>query len=449
MPLTPTTPRDDAILSVGEFTRRVKDLLESNLPPCWVRGEISNLRRQQSGHVYFTLKDARSQLSCVLFRGDALRQQVDLRDGLQVVVYGQVSVYEPRGTHQLICRVVMDDGAGRLQQEFERLKAKLAAEGLFDPERKRPLPRLPRAIGFVTSPTGAAIRDFLSILARRQWRGRVVVIPAQVQGAGAAAQIVAGIESAEKIGGLDLLVVGRGGGSLEDLWCFNEESVARAVAASALPVISAVGHEIDFTLSDFAADQRAETPSAAAELISSGYLEMLERLDDARRELHDQVERSIERLGYRLDAACSGLERRHPQPRLEQASLRLDDLNNRLRSSLRHLLADHRSVLKESIHGLATHTPEAVLRVAAVQLKSARERFGRAAPAVLRQQRERLNQLRTRLENASLQKALDRGFAVARDEQGRLVSAKDGLEPGQRLALDFRDGEILVKIENV
>ncbi|MDP0497246.1 MAG: exodeoxyribonuclease VII large subunit [Verrucomicrobiota bacterium JB024] len=449
MPPNLTNPSADSVLSVGEFTRRVKDLLESNLPPCWVRGEISNLRRQSSGHVYFTLKDAQSQLSCVLFRGDAMRQQVDLRDGLQVIVYGQVSVYEPRGTHQLICRVVMDDGAGRLQQEFERLKAKLAAEGLFDAERKRSLPPLPRAVGFVTSPTGAAIRDFLSILARREWRGRVVVIPAQVQGAGAAAQIVVGIEAAQKLDGLDLLVVGRGGGSLEDLWCFNEESVARAIAACTLPVISAVGHEIDFTLSDFAADRRAETPSAAAELISSGYIEMVDRMEIARDSLHDLIERALERLGYRLDGARAGLERRHPQPRLEQASLRLDDLNNRLRSSLRHTLAEHRSVLAKSLHGLTAHTPESVLRVSGVQLKSSRDRLARTVPVELRRKREHLKQLTTRLENASLQKALDRGFAVARDERGELVSAKTGLQPGQRLALDFRDGEIVVRVETV
>ncbi|MBC2595126.1 exodeoxyribonuclease VII large subunit [Ruficoccus amylovorans] len=449
MPPLTQTPHDDAILSVGDFTRRVKELLETNLPPCWVRGEISNLRRQHSGHVYFTLKDAQSQVSCVLFRGDAMRQQVDLRDGLQAIVYGQVSVYEPRGTHQLICRVVMDDGAGRLQQEFERLKAKLAAEGLFEAERKRPLPPLPRAVGFVTSPTGAAIRDFLSILARRQWRGRVVVIPAQVQGAGAAAQIVAGIEAAQRLDGLDLLVVGRGGGSLEDLWCFNEESVARAVAACSLPVISAVGHEIDFTLSDFAADKRAETPSAAAELISSGYLEILDRLDLARDGLSELAARTLERLGYRMQSARAGLESHHPRPRLEQASLRLDDLGNRLRANLRHLLSDRRSVLVKSIHGLAAHTPQAVLKLSAVQLKSARERMGRQTPAVLRQKREHLKQLCTRLENASLQKALDRGFAVARDERGELVSAKAGLLPGQRLALDFKDGEILVRVEDM
>ena len=449
MPTPLKTPPSDAILSVGDFTRRVKDLLESNLPPCWVRGEVSNLRRQQSGHVYFTLKDARSQLSCVLFRGDAMRQRVDLRDGLQVVVYGQVSVYEPRGTHQLICRVVMDDGAGRLQQEFERLKAKLAAEGLFDEDQKRPMPFLPRGVGFVTSPTGAAIRDFLSILKRRNWRGRVVVIPAQVQGAGAAQQIVAGIEAAQKLDGLDLLVVGRGGGSLEDLWCFNEEDVARAVAASSLPVISAVGHEIDFTLCDFAADKRAETPSSAAELISSGYLEMLDRLDLARDGLSELAARMLERVGYQLVAGRAGLERHHPRPRLEQASLRLDDLNNRLRSGLRHLLSEHRGVLKESIHGLAAHTPESVLRVAGIELKASRARMKRSAPTALRQKREYLKQLRTRLENASLQKALDRGFAVARDEGGELVSAKHGLKPGQRLALDFKDGEVLVRVEEV
>lgn len=449
MPLMPPTPCDADILSVGDFTRQVKELLETSLPPCWVRGEFSNLRRQQSGHVYFTLKDSESQLSCVLFRGDALRQTVDLRDGLQAIVYGEVSVYEPRGTHQLICRAVLDDGVGRLQQAFEQLKQKLAAEGFFDESRKQPLPSLPHAVGFVTSPTGAAIRDFLSILRRRHWRGRVVVIPAKVQGEGAAADIVAGIEAAQRLGGLDLLVVGRGGGSLEDLWCFNEEAVARAVAACSLPVISAVGHEIDFTLSDFAADRRAETPSAAAELISSGYLDMVERLQGAREELMALVGHQLERLGYRLASARSELKQHHPQQPYEYACQRLDDLNRRLGASLREAIADRRQGLNATSRRLTVHAPENRLNVARVEWKAARERLARSVPQRLKEKQVALAQLQTRLDNASLQKALARGFAIARDDKGNVISAKHGLKPGQRLALDFKDGEVAVRVEEI
>ena len=233
--------------SVSEFTRRVKTLLEEGIRPGWVRGEVSNLRAQASGHVYFSLKDAGAQLSAVLFRGDAARQTVKLRDGQQVVAYGEVSVYEARGQYQLIVRAVIEDGVGRLQQEFERLKQRLAAEGLFAPEKKRPIPAMPATVGFVTSPTGAAVQDFIRILSRRGWRGRLVVLPAKVQGEGAAAEMAAMLGLAQALGIFDLLVIGRGGGSLEDLWAFNEEVLVRAVAGCTVPVISAVGHEIDFT----------------------------------------------------------------------------------------------------------------------------------------------------------------------------------------------------------
>jgi exodeoxyribonuclease VII large subunit len=271
----------DRVATVSEFTRRVKGLLESQIPPGWVRGEVSNLRRQSSGHVYFSLKDAGAQLSAVLFRGDAQRQSVELRDGQQVVVFGEISVYEARGNYQLIARVIVDDGVGKLQREFEALKRKLQAEGLFERERKRALPEMPRTVGFITSPTGAAVRDFIQILRRRNWRGRVVVLPAKVQGVGAAEEMVAMLGQAAAMELFDILVIGRGGGSLEDLWAFNEEVLVRAVAASPVPIISAVGHEIDVTLCDFAADVRAETPSAAAELISSRFVACNERLGQA------------------------------------------------------------------------------------------------------------------------------------------------------------------------
>jgi len=252
-----TLPDAGRIQTVTEFTRRVKEVLKGGLPPGWVRGEVSNLRAQASGHVYFSLKDAGAQLACVLFRGDAQRQSVALRDGLQVLAYGEVDVYEARGQYQFITRALIEHGAGRLQQELEQLKQRLATEGLFAAERKQPLPLLPRTIGFITSPTGAAVQDFIRILQRRGWTGRLVVLPAKVQGEGAAAELVAMLHTAEALGIFDLLVIGRGGGSIEDLWAFNEEPLVRAVAACAVPIISAVGHEIDYTLCDFAADVRA------------------------------------------------------------------------------------------------------------------------------------------------------------------------------------------------
>src|SRR4051812_1800270 len=260
------------IESVTEFTRRVKVVLESQVRPGWVRGEVSNLRLQASGHVYFSLKDAGAQLSAVMFRGDAARQDVKLRDGAQVLVYGEISVYEARGNYQLIVRAVLEDGVGRLQKEFEALKRRLADEGLFGAENKIAIPAMPRTVGFITSATGAAVQDFSRILIRRGLRGRVIILSTKVQGEGSAAEMVEMLAQAEALGIFDLLVIGRGGGSLEDLWAFNEEPLVRAVAACVVPIISAVGHEIDFTLCDLAADGRAGTPGAAGGLISRRFV---------------------------------------------------------------------------------------------------------------------------------------------------------------------------------
>lgn len=418
-------PAADRVESVGEFTRRVKALLEGHLAPAWVRGEISNLRVQASGHAYFSLKDAQAQLACVLFRGDAARQTVPLRDGLAVLVFGQVGVYEARGQYQLVVRAVIEQGAGRLQQEFERLKQRLAAEGLFAPERKRPLPLLPRTIGFVTSPTGAAVQDFIRILTRRGWTGRLVVLPARVQGEGAAAEIAAMVARAGALGLFDLLVVGRGGGSIEDLWAFNEEAVVRAVVASPVPVVSAVGHEIDFTLCDFAADIRAETPSAAAELISSSYLAAGERLAAARETLGTALARAVERGGERLDHARSRLRLLSPAAVVEQHQLRLDDLANRLGAGLRHAAQGHRGLLA-----------------------TVRARFAAAAPdRRVQQESHRLLALWKRLESASPQSVLRRGFALVRDEAGRPVARAAGLAAGRALVTEFHDGKVRTRVE--
>jgi exodeoxyribonuclease VII large subunit len=411
--------------SVSEFTRRVKQLLEGGLPPGWIRGEVSNLRAQASGNVYFSLKDAGAQLSAVLFRGDALRQTVKLHDGLQVVVFGQVSVYEARGQYQLIVRLVVDDGVGRLQREFEALKARLAAEGLFAPERKKLIPEMPRTVGFITSPTGAAAQDFVRIVRRRGWRGRVIILPALVQGPGAAAEITAMLALAEQLGIFDLVVVGRGGGSLEDLWPFNEESVVRAVAACPLPVISAVGHEIDFTLCDFAADLRAETPSAAAELITSHFVACAERTSQAGESLGTLLEDGIRRARTELDHARSRLRLLTPAAQIEQGFLRLDDLANRLGSALRHSAQERRQQLADVRSQLAQHAPEK-----RVQAES-----------------QRLLSLWKRLQAASPASVLNRGFVVLRDETGKPVTRRAELKPAQSLAAEFADGQVKLRAE--
>lgn len=423
----PELPTDDAgrVQSVTEFTRRVKELLKGGLAPGWIQGEVSNLRVQASGHVYFSLKDAGAQLSCVLFRGDAQRQSVQLRDGMQLLVYGEVDVYEARGQYQLIARAVIEQGDGRLRQEFEKLKRRLADEGLFDRSRKKPVPLLPRTIGFVTSPTGAAVQDFMRILTRRGWTGRLIVLPARVQGTGASEEMVEMLRFAQGLGIFDLLVIGRGGGSIEDLWAFNEEPLVRAVAACTVPVISAVGHEIDFTLCDFAADVRAETPSGAAELISSHYLTCVERLTAAAQAMTDVVETAAERAHERLDHARSRLRLLSPVAVIEQNQLRLDDLTNRLGGALRHAVQLRREQLGTARGRLTAASPEK-----RVQLES-----------------HKLLALWKRLESASPQSVLKRGYAIVRDAQGRPVARAKATQPGQPLVNEFHDGQVRVRVE--
>jgi exodeoxyribonuclease VII large subunit len=334
-------------------------------------------------------------------------------------------VYEARGQYQLIVRAIVEDGVGRLQREFEALKARLAAEGLFAKERKKPIPTMPLTVGFITSPTGAAVQDFVRIVTRRGWCGRVVILPAKVQGEGAAAEIVAMLKLAERLGIFDLLVVGRGGGSLEDLWAFNEEPLVRAIAACALPTISAVGHEIDFTLCDFAADLRAETPSAAAELITSHFVGCAERFKRADESMTALLDAALQRAGAELDHARSRLRLLTPSAQVEQGHLKLDDMANRLGAAWRHGIQDRRGRVGELRGALERVSPRR-----RVELES-----------------HRLLALWKRLQAASPASVLNRGFAIVRDEQGRPVTRAEPLKPGQKLANQFADGSVNVRVE--
>jgi exodeoxyribonuclease VII large subunit len=412
-------------LTVTEFTRRVKAVLEGSIGPSWVRGEVSNLHVHPSGHVYFSLKDAGAQLSAVMFRAQAARQTVGLRDGLQVIAHGDVSVYEPRGQYQLVVRTLVDDGVGALQREYEALKRRLSEEGLFDPGRKKAIPSMPGTVGFVTSPTGAAVQDFMRILIRRGWRGRVVVLPARVQGEGAAAEMAGMLGLAGGLGIFDLIVIGRGGGSIEDLWAFNEESLVRAVAACPVPTISAVGHEIDFTLCDFAADWRAETPSAAAERISSEFVRVAERTESARQAIEGALAEAMARARERVAHGGSRLRLLSPAALVERGYLRLDDLSNRLASALG-------SSVQARVH----------------RLSGVVARLERASPQTrILVARQRLDSLGKRLEGASPRSVLNRGFAIVRDERGGPVVRRAAIAPGQRLEAEFADGRVPVRAE--
>jgi exodeoxyribonuclease VII large subunit len=349
------------ILTVSELTRRVKATLESKIGSVRVAGEVSNLRVPKSGHFYFTLKDAESQIDVVLFSRYAAALRFHLKDGLEVVVGGEVSVYLTRGQLQVVASTVEPKGLGALQLAFEQLKEKLKKEGLFDAARKRPIPFLPRRIGVVTSITGAAIRDICQIVLRRFPRASILIHPAKVQGEGAAEEVAEAVRRMNRIGGIDVLIVGRGGGSLEDLWAFNEEPVARAVAGSRIPVVSAVGHETDFTICDFAADLRAPTPSAAAELVAPRLDELLSRLDLFAQRLRQGLGRAFEERRARVDAAAARLDPRRFLRAVNERQQRVDDLGTRLAGAAARLIARRREGLAATEARLEGLNPRRIL----------------------------------------------------------------------------------------
>lgn len=416
---------NDQVLSVSQFNSEVKLILETEVPPRWVRGEVSNLRKQTSGHIYFTIKDARSQLSCVLFRVNALRQTIQIQEGQQILVYGEISVYEPRGSYQLIVAIVLADGQGRLQAAFDHLKQKLAAEGLFDSSRKKPIPIFPKTIGVITSPTGAAIQDFISVLRRRGWRGRIVVLPSKVQGNDAAPEIIHQLERAVQMQIFDLLVICRGGGSLEDLWPFNEEALVRTVAACPIPIICGVGHEIDFTLTDFAADLRAETPTGAAEVISSHFLKIRDRLQSIIKELTRSTRFIIDEHRFCLVNLAHRLKAQSPQNYIDHLGLRLDDMANRISSF----------VLRD-------------IFIKREQLSKTRARFLKTSPETrLKLISERLNHLQKRLINNDIQSALKRGFVLMQDPEGRYLTRKVNLCGRMKFDIVFVDGKLPIEVK--
>jgi len=316
------------VYSVSEITREIRGLLESEFGLVWIEGEISNFRRPASGHSYFTLKDENAQIRSVLFRRSA-RLRFKLEDGLKIRIFGKVSVYEKRGDYQIICEIVEPVGLGELQLAFEQLKKKLQAEGLFDPERKKPLPMLPTRIGVVTSSTGAALRDILNILDRRFANVHVLIAPCRVQGDKAPAEISEAIRLLNRLGNIDVIIAGRGGGSLEDLWAFNTEEVARAIAESGVPIISAVGHEIDFTIADFVADLRAPTPSAAAELVIGEREEMEEEINELTRRLAASLSNALQSAKHRLEMIMSSVVFQRPLEIIQQRAQEADDLADR------------------------------------------------------------------------------------------------------------------------
>jgi len=359
----PTTALDGSpILTVTQLTHRIRNVLEETLGSVWVTGEVSNFRRPASGHCYFTLKDEGAQISVVMWRGLAAALKFQIEDGLSLIAKGELTVYEPRGQYQLVLRRAEPLGAGALQLAFLQLKEKLAAEGLFDKSRKKPLPAIPNRIGIVTSPTGAAIRDMLNVILRRWPAARILVIPARVQGREAAPEIAKAIETANTVPGLDVLIVGRGGGSLEDLWPFNEEIVARAIAASRIPIVSAVGHETDFTIADFAADVRALTPTDAAVKVAPDRRELLRSVASLAERLGQALLGRTARARERLAALGRSYALRRPFDRIRVREQRLDDLCQRFYRSVEYLVALRKQRLSGAAARLESLGPLAVLQ---------------------------------------------------------------------------------------
>jgi len=436
---------DREVLSVSQLNNRARLLLEDVFAQVWVEGEISNLARPASGHVYFTLKDGQAQVRCALFRQNALRVRQALRDGLAVRVRGKVSLFEGRGDYQLILDSVEPAGDGALRLAFEALKNKLSAEGLFAAERKRPLPVHPRRIGIVSSPTGAVIRDIISVFRRRAPQVELVLVPTAVQGREATAQIVRALQLADRQG-FDAIILARGGGSLEDLWCFNEETVARALAACVTPTVSAVGHETDVSISDFVADVRAPTPSAAAELLAPHSADLQQRLAVLERRLQLCMRQQLHREQLRLEGLLRRL--RHPGERLQQLALRVDDLERRLQQALQRRLGQSRERLLRLEHRLASRHPGRQLALLRQRLDILAERLPRAMQAGLRQRRLQLGAMAQTLQVVSPLATLGRGYSILLDEKGHAIRSADQTRVGQRLEARLGEGRLSVRVED-
>jgi len=438
--------RERRVLTVSALTSLIRDLLEENFDQVWVEGEISNFASPQSGHCYFTLKDAGAQLRCVMFRTAARTLKFVPKDGMRVLVRGRLTLFEPRGEYQLVAEYLEPQGIGGLQMAFIQLKEKLAREGLFSELHKREIPKLPRKIGVVTSPTGAAIRDILTVLGRRFANLEILINPVRVQGEGAALEIAGAIDDLNRLGGLDVVIVGRGGGSLEDLWAFNEEVVARAIHRSKIPIISAVGHEVDFTIADFVADLRAATPSAAAELVVRSKKELTAELDALVHRLQIAQVRRLEGARSRVSALSRMVA--DPSRILGHLNQRVDSLDQRLRREMDLTLGD----LEERIDNLSArlHQQNPVLTLHRTQerLNSLSLRLEHAMTRRIVGAGERLRLASGTLNAVSPLAVLGRGYSIARKLPSRsVVRDSQDLAPGDRLELTLAAGSALCRVE--
>ncbi len=443
MPTDGPPPR--TILTVSDLTTLLRTHIETTFGDVWVEGEVSNLRVPSSGHVYFTLKDSASQLRAVLFRSAGRFLRFALEDGIHLICRGRITVYEPRGDYQMIVEYAEPKGVGALQLAFEQLKERLAAEGLFNPARKRALPFFPRRIGVVTSPTGAAIRDIIQVAHKRFPGVQIVLNPVPVQGEGAAEEIAKAIAELNDAGGLDVLIVGRGGGSLEDLWAFNEEVVAWAIASSRIPIVSAVGHETDYTIADFVADLRAPTPSAAAVLVVRDQQELLKHLQGF-------WERAVQavRVGVRDRRKCVEAERRallDPAALVERAMLRRDDLEMRLRMALASKVREVRTAVEALRHDVLLQSPVHRIRQELAMLPQLRTRLEQRIRVALALGRRSLLAVADTLHSLSPLAILGRGYSITRRwPDMTLLRAAADVAPGDGIHVRLASGELICEV---
>lgn len=441
-----TNPSERKVLTVSEITGRIKALLEMEFSSVWIEGEISNFTRATSGHLYFTLKDENAQLRCVCFRGNARTLRFELEDGLKVLARGKLSIYERRGEYQLYVELLEPVGVGALQLAFEQMKAKLQAEGLFDSSRKKPLPLYPRTVGVVTSPTGAAIRDILRILKRRHEGVDVLIYPVKVQGEGSAQEIVGGIQYFSRERNVDVVIVGRGGGSIEDLWAFNEEIVARAIAASTVPIISAVGHEVDFTIADFVADLRAPTPSAAAEIVSEAKVVITKSIMRLAEQLENATTFLLGRSRRKLLELTGSRGFSIARSRLQEFQQLFDELAYKLTQEERNFVRarrTHCSLLRNRVLFFDLRRRLRIGRLRLGQLdQEARSKFeGRltAFEATLRL-------LGGKLDSLSPLKVLERGYSIVKTAEGNILKDAGRAEIGSLLSIQLARGTLKSRV---
>lgn len=439
-PFDDSTPRH--VLTPSSLNRLVRDLLGDALPLVWIEGELSNVAKPASGHLYFTLKDSGAQVRCAMFKMKATALRFRPADGMQVLLRARVGLYEPRGEFQLVVESMEPAGEGALQREFEQLKARLDAEGLFDTARKRPLPRYARRIGVITSATGAAVRDVMSVLARRWPLAEVEVLPVPVQGREAPPAIVHMLRKASASARYDALLLTRGGGSLEDLWAFNDEAVARAIHASAVPVVSAVGHEIDFSIADFVADLRAPTPSAAAELLVPDAVAVGRHLRQLLQRLATLQQRRMQANAQRVDHLLARLQAQRPQARLQRDRERLQHLQHRLTAVLREQGQRRRTRLERLHARLLAQHPRARLPLLARRLTEQDQRLRRAIAHALERRQTVLRHAGHALHAISPLATLERGYAILFDANGQVLRSVQGVAAGSALRARLVDGEL-------